>query len=264
MVSQSNSNTIQEPKTEVVQSRENPLLNILFNIVLPVVGLNKLSKYGGESGPTIALFVGLAFPILYSAYELSQKRKVGPIPILGIFNVLSTGLLALWKLDGIWFAVKEALTPLAFGLAVIISGFRKNPFIKSVLWNPQILQTKKITEIIENQNSQTALENLFYRANLMFAGSFFLSAILNFGLALYVFQPIDVALAQNAQQELLNQQIAQMTYQGYLVISLPLMVITGFIFWDFFSRLKSIAGLDLEQILGAESSEPKQSASSKP
>lgn len=52
------------------KSNENPFINLLFNVILPVMVLNQLSKRAGPDGPTIALVAALAIPLGYGAYDL--------------------------------------------------------------------------------------------------------------------------------------------------------------------------------------------------
>ncbi|WP_374030368.1 VC0807 family protein [Bdellovibrio bacteriovorus] len=109
--------------------KENGLLNIVFNIVLPVLILNKLSKF---IGPFWALVLALAFPLGYGAYDLIKRKKFNAFSALGLLNVLLTGGLALLGLHGFWFAVKEAAFPALVGLFVLGSAFTK----KTIHRNP--------------------------------------------------------------------------------------------------------------------------------
>lgn len=235
--------------TEVQEKPENPLLNLVFNIVLPVIILNQLSKRMGSSGPLVALIAALILPIGYGAFDYIKRKKRNYISLLGILNVAFTGGFALLKLDGLWFAVKEAFFPLIIGGAVYISNLMDKPLVQILFWNNNVFQIARIEERLRERHNQAKLGQLFKRATFLFSLSFFMSAFLNFVLAARIFTEIDDSLSELARSEILNQQIAQMTWQGYVVIALPMMVFVGLIMWFILRQLKNLSGLSLEEIL---------------
>src|SRR5687768_7595101 len=109
--------------------RENPLVNILFNIVLPAVILAKLSS-PERLGPVNGLLLGLAFPLGYGIWDFARKRKANVFSVLGFVSILLTGSFGLMQLDGIWFAVKEAAIPLLIGLATVVSLKTRYPLVR--------------------------------------------------------------------------------------------------------------------------------------
>src|SRR4051794_19798084 len=105
-----------------IQKREtNPLTNILVNIVLPVAILNQLSKRFGENGPKLALSLALLLPFTFGFKEWIQSRRINPMSLIGLFNIVVTGTLAIAALHGQWFVLKEAALPTILGLAVLAS-----------------------------------------------------------------------------------------------------------------------------------------------
>lgn len=241
-------------QTEVQSKQESPLLNLLFNIVLPVIILNQVSKRFGDDGPLLALILGLALPIGYGFYDYIKRKKHNYISALGVANVAVTGGFALMELEGLWFAVKEAFFPLIIGLAVLVGNHFGKSVLQAMFWNENVLRIQKIDEIIKQANRDSELKNVFYKSTNWFAASFFLSSFLNFVLASRIFLPIDPNQPSTVRQELLNGQIAQMTWLGYVVIALPMMVIMGLILWYIVSRLKALTGLKIEELLAGEHS----------
>lgn len=243
----------QQMSTEVEDKQENPFYNLLFNIILPVTILNQLSKRLGENGPIIALFLALLFPIVYGLNDYLKRKKRNYISLLGILNISFTGGLALFNLGGIWFAIKEAFFPLIIGIAVFISNRLGKPFLKTIFWNDKIFRLKTIEQVLVDRQQLDKHNELFIRSTYLFALSFFISAVLNFYLASNIFLPIDSALSDPAQKEMLNAQIAQMTWQGYLVIALPMMLFMGLILWYVIHGLKQITGFKTEELLVSDS-----------
>jgi hypothetical protein len=82
-----------------------------------------------------------------------------------------------------------------------------------------------------------------------FSISFFVSAALNFILGLIIFQPISLELSADARAQALNDQIAQMTWMGYIVIALPLTLGTGFLIWWLLKSLSSTLDLKMDSLL---------------
>lgn len=226
--------------------RENPLLNILFNIVIPIFILNKGNKWFGSRE---ALVIALAFPIVYGIYDYVKQRKANYISLLGILNVGFTGGFALLKLEGFWFAIKEASFPILVGSFVLFSAFTKAPFIKTLFLNPQLLKMDGILKSISEKNNQREFDSLLKQGTVLLSLSFVLSAILNFALAYYIFTPIAVHLGEEQRSEILNEQIALMTQWSFLVIMIPSMLSLIAIMVYLFNQLKRLTGLTNDEIL---------------
>ena len=94
---------------------ENAFINLLVNIAIPVLILNKLSQ---KIGPTQALILAVAFPLTYGIYDLIRRKKWNAFSLLGLLNVSITGSLAVFGLGGVWFQIKEAAFPLLIGIFV--------------------------------------------------------------------------------------------------------------------------------------------------
>lgn len=228
------------------QKPENPFLNIIFNIAIPVFVLNKLSV---SLGAAQALILALAFPISYGLYDLWARKKVNWISVLGLVNVMMTGGFALLGLGGIWFALKEASLPTLLGLWVLGSAYTKNPVVDKMLLNPQVFKRDFVEERLRSMGRIDEFKNLIKTSTLYFSFSFFLSGALNFALATYIFKPLDSALTSDESAHLLNEQIAQMTSYSFVVIMLPSMIVLGLVLWHLLRGLSKITGLKFEEMM---------------
>lgn len=231
-------------------NRENPFISILFNILIPVMILNKSDQWFGEQqGALIALVIALLFPLCYGLIDYVRRKKKNFVSLLGIINILFTGGLALAHPEGIWFAVKEAAFPALIGTFTFFSAYTEKPAIKMLAFNPEILRTELIEAKITEQNQQIQLKRILKNASLLFAISFFISSALNFILALRIFKPIDAALGPGQRSIILNEQIAEMTWMGYVVIAAPLILFLFGIIYYLFSNLSKLSGLTLNEML---------------
>ena len=255
--------------------KENPLYSLLFNVVLPVVILNQLSSRMGEQGPTLALLLALSLPVGYGLRSYVQEKKHNWLSIFGVVNVLFTGGLALLQVKGIWFAVKEAAFPLLIGAFAYATTFR-TPFMKTLMLHAQILDVRKIntalqtnptgaspteTSLVPNTSfiDHPRLNQLFKSSTLLFAFSFLLSSVMNFALAVWVFQPIADTVTEVEKMNILNEQVARMTWMGYVVIALPLSLFSIFVMWHLVRGLSRLTGLELTHLLQAKFQPPKSS-----
>lgn len=226
--------------------KENSLLNLVFNIVLPVLILNKLSKF---LGPFWALVFALAFPLGYGAYDLVKRKKFNAFSALGLLNVLFTGGLALLGLNGFWFAVKEAAFPALVGLFVLGSAFTKKPFIETLFLNPALMKVDLLEERLKEKGKQQEFHAHMKSATIWLSLSFAFSAVCNFVLARKIFVNIDTTLAPEAQSTVLNEQIAQMTTWSMAIIMVPSMIFLLGIFWYLMRGIKQHSGLSTEELL---------------
>lgn len=223
--------------------QEHPLANILINVLIPVLALSYLSKdpefqqaIGKAArpwhiGPVKALFVALAFPIGYSVWHFLKTRKGNFFSALGVVSVALTGGLTiyLWNKDGtikphadVLFGLKEASIPLILGAAVIGSHFTKSPLLRVFLYSDSLFDIRKIEHRVGELGANESYQKILFQATLLFAASFFLSMVLNFGLAIYFLGDLDHTAA-NARQ-LYNERVAKVTGWGFAVIGVPILV----------------------------------------
>ena len=220
---------------------ENPLSSILFNVAIPSVILIKLSD-PDRLGPVYALLLSLAFPLCYSIYDLFKRRTVGLIPILGFVSILLTGGLGLLKVDGIWFAVKEAAIPLLIGLAIVISLRTKRPLLKSLLYNENFFHIDEVKKQLRRRGNEQLFERLLTKTTYLFASAFLLSAILNFVLAV-------VVLKSETGTVEFNQELGRMTYLSYIVIVVPCLLVSSFAIYYLCKGVKNLTGLSVDNLI---------------
>jgi hypothetical protein len=137
-----NSSSTEKPPVK----KENTFLNLGFNILLPILILNKGKKlFGGLLEPYFdnvaigILIIALLFPVTYFIYDYFKRAKYNLFSILGLISVLLTGGIGILEIPTEWFAVKEAAIPLLLGIAVIVSLKTPWPLIRTLLYNPEIL-----------------------------------------------------------------------------------------------------------------------------
>ena len=220
--------------------------HILINIILPVYILNKGTKWG--LSPTNALVLALSLPLFSGIYSIFKNKKMDFISLLGLLNILISGTLSLMALGGIWFAVKEALFPLLIGVFVLFSSFGKSPFFENLFLNPAAFDVEKIKAKVEETKNEENFKGLMKKSTQLLSLSFLMSALLNFFLAIRIFTPLDEALTTEQKQELLNQQLGQMTMYSLAVILVPSIIFLGAILFYTFKRMTALTGLSTNDL----------------
>ncbi len=228
-------------ENDKVESPKAMLWNLMFNVIIPALILTKLS---GDQylGRVWALVIALLFPFTYGSLELIKNKKWNFISILGLVSVLLTGGLALFKLDGIWFAVKEASIPAVIGIAVLALHNTKYSVFKVLMFSPKIFKIDLVNQSLSEKGNENNFEKLLFKSNLLFASSFLLSSILNFVLAV-------IMLKSPTGTEAFNKELGEMTFVSYFVIMVPCMIVLIGTFWFLISGIKKLTGLDFEEIV---------------
>ncbi|MDR2676254.1 MAG: MFS transporter [Opitutaceae bacterium] len=220
--------------------RENLLLNIICNIAAPSLILIKFSSERWL-GPAWGLGIALAFPTGYGLWDFARRRQANFISIIGFASVLLTGGLGLMKLDGFWFAVKEAAVPSVIGLSVLLSARTKRPLVKTIIYNDQVLDTPRVDAALAARGRRRDFETLLARSSRALAGTFLVSAILNFALARHL-------LKSPPGTEAFNAELGRMNVWSWPVIVVPSMVMLMFVLWKLIGGIQRLTGLEQEQI----------------
>ncbi|HAG91703.1 MAG TPA: hypothetical protein DCL41_07515 [Bdellovibrionales bacterium] len=228
---------------------DNPLWNLAINVFLPVFLLKKLPGLFPHLNPLAVLLIALSFPLFAGLWDYAKAKKKNYVSILGLVNTGLTGGLAVLEVEGFWFAVKEGILPLILGLYVLLSLRLKKNFVEAALLQPQIFNLPLIEERSQAMGQSEVIKKITQIGTFWFSLSFFTSAALNFALALYIFKAIDPLLEAEKRAQILNEQIAEMTWMGYIVIALPLALGTGFLLWWLLKALSNSLNLKMEEIL---------------
>lgn len=221
-----------------------PLIDLLVSIIIPSI---ILMKFSGDSnlGASGALITALAFPISWGLLELVKYRKFNFIALLGLISVLLTGGIGLLQLDTQWLAIKEAAIPGVIGIVVLISTQTRYPLIKTLLYNPKILNVDKISQKLDVLGQTMAFESRLMSATYLLGGTFFFSSMMNYILARWI-------VTSPAGSAEFNEQLGQMTLLSYPMIAIPSMVMMMAIFYYLWRTIHGLTGLALADIIRVE------------
>ncbi|NJK81737.1 MAG: MFS transporter [Chloroflexaceae bacterium] len=222
--------------------RQNPWPGLLLNIIIPSIILIQLSSEE-RLGPVYSLVLALAFPLGYGIYDLIRARRIGFMTVLGLVSVLLTGGIGLLQLDVQWLRIKEAAIPFIIGVAVLVSLRTPYPLVRTLLGN--VLDMPRVHAALAARGTTAVFEQRLTRATLMVAGSFFLSAILNYTLAsLIVVSPPGTSA--------FNEELGRLTALSFPAIALPSLLVAFAALWYVLHSIKQLAGLDVVEVLPGE------------
>lgn len=193
---------------------ENLWFNLGFNAIAPALILTFLSA-PQRLGPTGALVTALLFPLGYGAWDLWRRRTWNVLSVLGITGTLVSGGLGLLKMSGFWFAVKEAALPVLLGLAIPLSLRTRQPLVKTLLYNDQVLNTARIADALAARGHQASFEALLVWMSWALAVTMLVSAVVNFMLAWWL-------LPASSGTDEFNRQLAKLQLWSWPGTFLPM------------------------------------------
>lgn len=246
--SQVNSDSNDTPSPEPIK-KENTFLNLGFNILIPILILNKGDAWFGdalsslfENTAVAVLLIAITFPIAYFIYDLVTRKKYNFISILGLISVLLTGGIGILEIPTQWFAVKEAAIPAIIGLVVIASLRTPFPIVRTILLNPELMDIAKIESALAEHNRQDLFNKLLTKCTYLLGLSFLFSAILNFLLARWI-------VVSPSGSEAYNAEVSKMMLWSWPVIAVPSLILTFYALWILIKGIQELTGFKLEEII---------------
>jgi intracellular septation protein A len=230
--------------SSVSTHKPRPMIDLIVSIIIPSFILMKLSSeaYFGATG---GLIVALAFPLGWGIFELIKYRKFNFVALLGLLSILLTGGIGLFELDTKWLAIKEAAIPAVIGVVVLVSTFTPYPLVKTLLFNPNVMDVEKIKLKLAEHNCNDVFEKRLMKASYLVVCSFIFSATMNYILAKWL-------VTSPAGTEQFNEQLGQLTLYSYPMIVLPSMLMLLGVFYYLWRTIRDLTGLKLTEVLAEQ------------
>ncbi len=228
--------------------KPNPLIELLITLIIPSLILMKLS--GPEDlGSVNALLLALAFPLGWGVRDWMRHNKLNLFASLGLFSVLLTGGIGLLQLDNQWLAVKEAAIPGLIGLAVIGSTWTRYPLIRTLLFNPTLIDVKRVQQHLAARGTTQAFDASLQTATWMLSGTFFFSSVMNYFLATWI-------VTSPAGSPAFNEELGRLTLLSYPMIAIPSMLMMLAVLYYLARAVHRLAGLKLMDTLNQPEGKP--------
>jgi hypothetical protein len=218
--------------------RENPLLNLGLNIVIPVIILVRFSG-DDQLGPVYGLLVALAFPVGYGIYDFAVRRGFNFYSALGFVSILLTGGIGLLKLPVEWLAIKEAGVPFIIGIAVLVSLRTRYPLVKTLIH--KVIEVEKVYEALRHRDSVDAYERRLVVSTYMVTFGLLVSTVLNYVLA-------RIVVVSEPGTTAFNEELGRMTALSFPVITVPSITILGIALYYLVSGITKETGLEFQDV----------------
>ncbi len=227
----------------IAQHKPRPIVDMMISIVIPSIILMKMS---GESGlgASGALILALSLPLGWGLFELIRYKKFNFLALLGLISVLLTGGIGLLQLDTQWLAIKEAAIPGIIGIAVLVSTRTRYPLIKTMLYNPKVLDVDKIRQRLDESGNSVEFEARLMKATYLLGSTFFFSSVMNYILAKWI-------VTSPSGSAAFNEELGRLTLLSYPMIAIPSMVMMIAILYYLWRSIRDITGFTLEEIVPA-------------
>jgi hypothetical protein len=194
--------------------KERLWLSLLVNIGAPLVILTTLNNLIGPLG---TLLLASLFPLSYGIYDYLKSGRKNVYSVISIAGVLVNAGVGLLRLAPEWIAWKEAAIP--FILGVLTAASVNTPFPAwRLIYNDYGYATERISAALRTRGKEAEFQRLLRDITFLYAGSFFLSSVLNYVLA-------RVLLKSRPGTEAFNAELARMTVLTWPVIVLPVCVV---------------------------------------
>lgn len=221
-------------------SSENLWLNLGLNAAAPALILGFLSR-DRFLGPTLALIVALLFPLSYGVWDLWRRRTWNLFSVIGVVGTLLTGGLGLLKMSGFWFAVKEAAVPIVLGAALPLSLRTRQPLVRTLLYNDQVLDTRRIEEALIERGNRGRFDGLLAWVSWVLGGALLASAVINFGLAWWL-------LPNESGTDEFNRQLAKLQVWSWPGSFVPISAGMFFAIFRLVKGLEALTGLSSNEL----------------
>jgi len=237
----------------IIGKKENPLISIILNIVIPVFILKKGNNILTDvdfifsiNEQIVVLLVALSFPMIYFFIDLSLKKQANFISILGFVNVLLTGGIGvfggMYGLSRIWFILKEGLMPLIIGLVFLFTIKKGNPLMRTFIYNEAIFNTGVINNKLNEINKLSDFNKVLEKSSYLIVLAFFFSSIIQFVLA-------SIIVTVDPGHIDFNDQVGTMTWVSYFVVMIPSLLMFGISIYRMVMGIKELTGFKTEDFL---------------
>ena len=230
--------------------QENPLLSIGINIIIPIIILMRLSSEE-MLGPVFALILALAFPLGYGIVFFIARRKANLFSALGFASILLTGGIGLLRLDAQWIAIKEAAIPFVVGVAVLVSMRTGSPIVRMLVYNERIIDIPRVEEALERRGAMRVFRKRLDLTSYLLAGSFFVSALLNYVLARMI-------VVSEAGTPAFNEELGRLAALSFPVIVVPMVIIMLVAVFMLLASITRLTGLSWEEVFVHDQSKSKE------
>ena len=119
--------------------------------------------------------------------------------------------------------------------------------LRTFLYSDSLFDVNKIERKVGDLGKEAEYQKVLLNATVLFSLSFFVSTVMNFGLAMYFLGDLNHA-APDAR-EIYNAKVAKVTGWGFVVIGVPIMAFLFFTLRKLLTGLRGLTGMSDEELM---------------
>ncbi len=236
------------------------LVNVFMSVLAPVLILDHCSTEGEKLwhiGTTPAMIVALSLPLAYGIYHFIRTHKADAVNIMGLIGTLLTAFVTVYAKMGEsgaiqadtpwWYAAKEATIPMLLAAAIVLTAKGSGSLLRVFVYTDGVFDIARIEKRVTTRDLTAGYQKVLFRASLWIACSLVVSSVANFALSLYFLLPVTKAAASE-QALLYNYAVSDMTWWGYLIIGVPILIAFFAVIFYLRKALHELTGLAQEDI----------------
>lgn len=219
-----------------VKRRDLTLLDLAANLGWPWLVLTFGSDeayFGPRWGPAVAMVAPLGFA-LWKRFSLG---RTSPLSLLVIASISLNAAVGFLPMEAGWFAWKEALLPMAFGLVFAVSATRGPGLLAGLL--DEMLDGPKVTAALAENDATAAYERRLRRGTVRFGIVTALSGIASGLFAAYM-------ITSPTGSTEFAVQLGSYTAWSYGVVTLPTLAGSMWVLRDVLLALEEGTGKPIE------------------
>ena len=216
------------------QSPRQLFVQLALNFVLPILVLTRFST-PSTLGPTNALLLALAFPVIYELYNIYRTKKLSWLSVIAIGGIAVTGGLGLLHVSPGWLAARRSIPYVFMSLVILISQRINRPLAEIAL---KRVFDMNIVQVCAKKKG-TAKKLTKSLTNISYYTSFLFGLI---GLTSYLLSRLVVVSPAGAPA--FNQEYARLRLLSLPFITLPLLLGFIAIIWYLLHKIEKLTGLD--------------------
>lgn len=195
---------------------------------------------GGWFSPKVGLVVALAFPLGFAVASLAREGRPSGLAVLSLVSVVVSGGVGLLELDTRWFAYKEAVIPVLFGLVFAATAATPRPAVGLVL--ERVLDPERTVRALDRTGQADRYAALARRATVELAAVTAASGLASCGLARWM-------VVAPAGTEAFSQELGRYTGASFVVVTVPVMAASVWVLMRAMRQLEDALGEPIDGLL---------------
>jgi hypothetical protein len=190
-------------------------------------------------GPRWAPLVAMLAPLAHAGYRRVVEGRTGALPVLVVLSIGLNAAAGFLPMDARWFALKEALLPVAFGALFAGSAFRGPGLLAELVH--ELVDADKLAAALAAKGTGDVYRARLRAGALRFGGVTATSGLLGGAVALAL-------VRAPTGTEAFAQELGRYTAWSWPLVNLPVLIATAWVLRGVLDAVEQCAGQRLEDL----------------